>query len=97
LFGVLFRFKIRIKHVKNNSKTNEIKQAGLYWLEKRIEGQRITLHFQTVEVITESKAERDELTLFRQRGEPAPDWRYTLIRGDMRSRQVTGNRKQVQE
>ena len=35
-----------------------------------------------VEIVNESKADRDELTLFRQRGESAPGWRNKLLWGD---------------
>ncbi len=67
---------------KNNSRINDINQTGLYWPGKRTEVERIILPFQTVETINESKADRDELTLFRQKGEPAPGWRNKLIWGD---------------
>ncbi|HCC68300.1 MAG TPA: site-specific DNA-methyltransferase, partial [Nitrospiraceae bacterium] len=68
--------------VKTNTKTNEVNQTGLYWPGKRTEVERVILPFQTVETINESKADRDELILFRQRGEPAPGWRNKLIWGD---------------
>lgn len=67
---------------KNDSETNKVNQTGLYWPEKRTEVDRVILPFQTVETINESKADRDELTLFRQMGEPAPGWRNKLIWGD---------------
>jgi adenine-specific DNA-methyltransferase len=67
---------------KNDSRVNKVDQTGLYWPEKRTEVDRIILPFQTVETINESKADRDELTLFRQKGEPAPGWRNKLIWGD---------------
>lgn len=67
---------------QNNTKANEVNQTGLYWPEKRTEVERVILPFQTVETINESKADRDELTLFRQRGKPAPGWRNKLIWGD---------------
>lgn len=61
---------------------NSVTQTGLYWPEKRTEVERVVLPFQTVETINESKADRDELTLLRQKGEPAPGWRNKLIWGD---------------
>ncbi|GFP25249.1 adenine-specific DNA-methyltransferase [Candidatus Hakubella thermalkaliphila] len=67
---------------KDNPKANEVNQTGLYWPEKRTEVDRVILPFQTVETINESKADRDELTLFRQMGEPTPGWRNKLIWGD---------------
>lgn len=67
---------------KNNPKANEVNQTGLYWPGKRTEVDRIILPFQAVETINESKADREELTLFRQMGEPAPGWRNKLIWGD---------------
>jgi DNA modification methylase len=67
---------------KNNRKQNQINQTGLYWPGKRTEVDRVILPFQTVETINESKTDRDELALFRQRGEPAPGWRNKLIWGD---------------
>jgi len=67
--------------IKNN-KTKGVNQTGIYWPEKRTEVDRIILPFQTVETINESKADRDELTLFRQKGEAAPGWRNKLIWGD---------------
>ncbi|NVL89521.1 MAG: site-specific DNA-methyltransferase [Desulfobacterales bacterium] len=67
---------------KNSLRTNEVNQTGLYWPTKRTEVERVILPFQTVETINESKADRDELTLFRQRGKPAPGWRNKLIWGD---------------
>jgi DNA modification methylase len=67
---------------KSNRKENEVNQTGLYWPGKRTEVERIILPFQIVETVNESKADRDELTLFRQRGEPAPGWRNKLIWGD---------------
>jgi adenine specific DNA methylase Mod len=66
----------------NKVKATEIKQTGLYWPEKRTEVDRVILPFQTVETINESKADRDKLALFRQKGEPAPGWRNKLIWGD---------------
>ncbi len=67
---------------KNEAKANKVNQTGLYWPGKRTEVERVILPFQTVETINESKTDRDELTLFRQRGEPAPGWRNRLIWGD---------------
>jgi len=67
---------------KNNREQNQVNQTGLYWPDKRTEVERVILPFQTVETINESKADRDELSLFRQRGEPAPGWRNKLIWGD---------------
>jgi adenine specific DNA methylase Mod len=66
----------------NKSKAMEIKQTGLYWPEKRTEVDRVILPFQTVETINESKADRDKLALFRQKGEAAPGWRNKIIWGD---------------
>ncbi|MFQ5902913.1 MAG: site-specific DNA-methyltransferase [Candidatus Binatia bacterium] len=67
---------------RNNRKENQVNQTGLYWPGKRTEVERVILPFQIVETVNESKADRDELTLFRQRGEPAPGWRNKLIWGD---------------
>ena len=67
---------------KNNGKANEVSQTGLYWPGKQTQVERSILPFQTVETINESKADRDELMLFRQKGEPAPGWRNKLIWGD---------------
>jgi DNA modification methylase len=67
---------------KNGPKGNEVKQTGLYWPEKGTEVERVILPFQTVETINESKADREKLTLFRQKGETAPGWRNKLIWGD---------------
>ena len=66
----------------NKSKATEIKQTGLYWPEKRSEVEKVILPFQTVETVNESKKDRDDLALFRQKGEPAPGWRNKLIWGD---------------
>ena len=66
----------------NSVKENQINQTGLYWPGKQTEVERIILPFQIVETVDESKADRDELTLFRQRGESAPGWRNKLIWGD---------------
>ncbi len=66
----------------NSSKTNEVNKTGLYWPGRRTHVDRVILPFQTVETINESRADRDELTLFRQKGEPAPGWRNKLIWGD---------------
>ena len=57
-----------------NGKSNaaEIKQTGLYWPEKRSEVEKVILPFQTVETVNESKKDRDDLALFRQKGEPDP-------------------------
>lgn len=66
----------------NNSKVTEIKQTGLYWPGKRTEVEKVILPFQTVETVNESKKDRDDLALFRQKGEPAPGWRNKLIWGD---------------
>jgi len=67
---------------KNNRKNNEVNQTGLYWPGKRTEVERVILPFQIVETVNESKADREELALFRQRGELAPGWRNKLIWGD---------------
>lgn len=67
---------------KSRTEQNQVHQTGLYWPGKRTEVEKVILPFQTVETINESKADRDELTLFRQRGEPAPGWRNKLIWGD---------------
>ncbi len=67
---------------RNNRKQNRVSQTGLCWPGKRTEIERVVLPFQIVETVNESKADRDELTLFRQRGEPAPGWRNKLIWGD---------------
>ncbi len=64
------------------AKNNEVSQTGLYWPGKRTEVERVILPFQVVETVNESKADRDALSLFRQRGEPAPGWRNKLIWGD---------------
>ncbi|MGC8895063.1 MAG: site-specific DNA-methyltransferase, partial [candidate division WOR-3 bacterium] len=66
----------------NNRNENRVNQTGLYWPGKRTEVERVILPFQIVETVNESKADRDKLTLFRQRGEPAPGWRNKLIWGD---------------
>ncbi len=66
----------------NKSKATEIKQTGLYWPEKQSEVEKVILPFQTVETVNESKKDRDDLALFRQKGEPAPSWRNKLIWGD---------------
>jgi len=67
---------------KNNKKLNGIDKTGLYWPEKRTEVEKVILPFQTVETVNESKKDRDNLALFRQKGEPAPGWRNKLIWGD---------------
>ena len=67
---------------KGNRKENKVNQTRLYWPGKRTEVERVILPFQTVETINKSKADRDELTLFRQKGEPVPGWRNKLIWGD---------------
>jgi len=67
---------------KNNKKFNGIDKTGLYWPGKRTEVEKVILPFQTVETVNESKKDRDEYTLFRQKGEPAPGWRNKLIWGD---------------
>jgi len=67
---------------KNNKEFNGIDKTGLYWPGKRKEVDRIILPFQTVETVNESKKDRDDLALFRQKGEPAPGWRNKLIWGD---------------
>jgi DNA modification methylase len=67
---------------KNTGKGNEVEKTGLYWPGKRSEVDRVILPFQTVETINESKADREDLALFRQKGEPAPGWRNKLIWGD---------------
>lgn len=67
---------------KNNKKANEVEKTGLYWPEKRSEVEKVILPFQTVETVNESKKDRDDLALFRQKGEPAPGWRNKLIWGD---------------
>jgi len=67
---------------KNNKKANDVEKTGLYWPEKRSEVEKVILPFQTVETVNESKKDRDELALFRQKGEPAPGWRNKLIWGD---------------
>lgn len=67
---------------RNSGKENQVNRTGLYWPGKQTEVERIILPFQIVETVNESKADRDELTLFRQRGEPAPGWRNKLIWGD---------------
>ncbi len=66
----------------NKSKATEIKQTGLYWPEKRTEVEKVILPFQTEETVKLSKKRRDDLALFRQKGEPAPGWRNKLIWGD---------------
>lgn len=67
---------------KNNKKANEVEKTGLYWPEKRSEVEKVILPFQTVETVNESKKDRDDLALFRQKGEPVPGWRNKLIWGD---------------
>jgi len=67
---------------KNNKEFNGIDKTGLYWLGKRTEVDKVILPFQTVETVNESKKDRDELALFRQKGEQAPGWRNKLIWGD---------------
>jgi len=67
---------------KKETKQNQVNQTGLYWPGKRTEVERVILPFQIVETVNESKADREELALFRQRGEPAPGWRNKLIWGD---------------
>jgi site-specific DNA-methyltransferase (adenine-specific)/adenine-specific DNA-methyltransferase len=67
---------------RNSGKENQVNRTGLYWPGKQTEVERIILPFQIVETVNESKADRDKLTLFRQRGEPAPGWRNKLIWGD---------------
>ena len=67
---------------KNNKKAKSIEKTGLYWPEKRSEVEKVILPFQTVETVNESKKDRDDLTLFRQKGEPVPGWRNKLIWGD---------------
>jgi len=66
----------------DQNKPTEIKQTGLYWPEKRSEVEKVILPFQTVETVNESKKDRDNLALFRQKGDPAPGWRNKLIWGD---------------
>lgn len=61
------------------ARTNQVNRPGLYWPGKRTEVERVILPFQVVETVNESKADRDALTLFRQRGEPAPGWQNKLI------------------
>ena len=67
---------------KKETKQDQVNQTGLYWPGKRTEVERVILPFQTVETVNESKADREELALFRQRGEPVPGWRNKLIWGD---------------
>lgn len=67
---------------KNNKKANKVEKTGLYWPEKRSEVEKVILPFQTVETVNESKKDRDDLALFRQKGEPAPGWRNKIIWGD---------------
>lgn len=67
---------------KNSKGKTQVKQTGLYWPDKRTEVERVILPFQIVETVNESKADREELSLFRQKGEPAPGWRNKLIWGD---------------
>ncbi|HUV41069.1 MAG TPA: hypothetical protein VMW23_04705 [Sedimentisphaerales bacterium] len=64
---------------KDDSKTTETRQTGLYWPQKRTEVEKVILPFQTVETVNESKKDRDELALLRQKGEAAPGWRNKLI------------------
>jgi adenine-specific DNA-methyltransferase len=67
---------------RGNRKENHVNQTGLYWPGKRTEVDRVILPFQIVETVNESKADRDELALFRQMGESVPGWRNKLIWGD---------------
>jgi len=67
---------------KNNKKAKEVEKTGLNWPEKRSEVEKVILPFQTVETVNESKKDRDDLALFRQKGETAPGWRNKLIWGD---------------
>ena len=74
--------RVVARMARDDLKGNQVNQTGLYWPGKRTEVERVILPFQTVETLNESKADRDELTLFRQKGEPAPGWRNKLMWGD---------------
>jgi len=67
---------------KNKREAKAIEKTGLYWPEKRTEVEKVILPFQTVETVNESKKDRDDLALFRQKGETVPGWRNKLIWGD---------------
>jgi len=54
----------------------------LVWPGKRTTVERIALPFQTIETVNEGRAAREDLRLFRQRGEALPEWRNKLIWGD---------------
>ncbi len=68
---------------KNNSKTNEVNQTGLYWPGKRTEVERVVLPFQVVETINESKADREKAQRdFFTKQAKDELWRNKLIWGD---------------
>lgn len=68
---------------KNNSKTNEVNQTGLYWPGKRTEVDRVILPFQVVETINEGKADREraQRDIFTKQAKDDL-WRNKLIWGD---------------
>ena len=61
---------------------DEPRGVELVWPGKRTQVERIALPFQTIETVNEGRAAREDLRLFRQQGEPLPDWRNKLIWGD---------------
>lgn len=61
---------------------SKVSKVELVWPNKRTDVERVRLPFQTVEVINESKADREKNLLFRGRGEDPGGWRNKLIWGD---------------
>ncbi len=66
-------------------KDNNNIPTGFYWQGKRTEVERISLPFQTIETINESRAtrEKEKDTLYKgMKNNEAPTWHNRLIWGD---------------